>query len=112
MSTLAEFNEKIKSDGSFLASLPGVKSVSDLTYACIIGNVPLAKQAINNGGDVNETDSDGYTPLHAAAEKGSLQLVDLLLQLGANRGARTSTGFVPADLARQNGHSEVLSSLE
>jgi ankyrin repeat protein len=47
------------------------------------------------------------TPLHVAAASNLAEPVRLLLDLGADRGARTTTGLTPFALARQRGHADV-----
>jgi len=39
------------------------------------GKIDDFKRAIQSGADVNETDGEGQTALHVAAQKGSLEMV-------------------------------------
>lgn len=59
---------------------------------------------------IDARDGDGATALMAAAEAGSLECVDLLLQAGADPGLR-SGGATAADFARTHGHTEVAGKL-
>lgn len=54
----------------------------------------------------------GKTPLHAAAKKGHINFVRLLLEYGADKEATTKRGKTPAQLARKKGHSGIVEVLE
>lgn len=88
------------------SALPeGAIAVSELTYWSSIGNVGKVKLLLQKDPDVNHADADGYTALHAAAENGHVEVVNLLLAKGADRTKR-SMGMTPAELAKK--HPEVL----
>jgi ankyrin repeat protein len=72
----------------------------------------LVKQAINNGSDVNETDDEGITPLHAASEGSYLEIVKLLLEFGADKTRSNKEGFLPYDLAKKNGEESIVTLLQ
>lgn len=60
--------------------------------------------------DVNVTErGTGATPLHVAAARGELPLVEALLAAGANRYVMDSRGRSPLDMATDQGIKEVLS---
>ncbi len=65
--------------------------VTPLVMACTHGLVDIAKLLIKNGADVNLPGKNGTTPLIAAAGR-SLELVELLLEKGADPAARTQEG--------------------
>ncbi len=46
----------------------------------------------------------GYTALHLAANNGNVELVEFLLQSGADRNLKTSAGETAHDLALKQGH--------
>lgn len=48
-----------------------------------------------------------WTPLHTAAYKGNIQLVEYLLSKGANLEAINKSGYTPQMLAAMNGHHEI-----
>lgn len=50
-------------------------------------------------------------PLHVAAATNQIDAVKQLLELGADRAARTSTGLTPLAVARQRGHEAATTSL-
>jgi ankyrin repeat protein len=71
----------------------------------------LATGAFDNGA-VSQADENGWTPLHLAARRGSKECVQLLLQHGADRDAKTTQGLTPLDVARVNKRGAVVALLE
>lgn len=72
-----------------------------------------ARLLLQQGANVNAQASgeDNKTPLHNAAESGAKPLVQELLNHGADRAARTSTGQTPLDMAKANNHSDLFALL-
>jgi TPR repeat protein len=66
---------------------------------CLKGSAEQVKEAIDGGADMNMADGKGYTPLmHAiTADKG--EIANLLLDRGADAGARDSAGKTALDIA-------------
>jgi ankyrin repeat protein len=64
------------------------------------------------GGDVNETDSQDWTPLHWAAYFGHKDVVDILLHNNADRCCTDSQGWTPRKLSVFVGESTIAQSLE
>lgn len=56
---------------------------------------------------LDETGSDGRTPLMVAAAAGADTMVALLLELGADAARRDGEGRTAADLAFRNGHADL-----
>src|SRR5262245_34353280 len=88
LSIAAAMNAQNGSGQSPFSGFASFKKIEPLTYACTIGKMFMVKQAINEGANVNETDEDGITPLHVAAENGYVEIVELLLNYGADQNRR------------------------
>ncbi|TKS68292.1 Cyclin-dependent kinase 4 inhibitor B [Collichthys lucidus] len=79
----------------------------------MMGSWPVAQLLLKHGADPNVPDcSTGTTPLHDAARAGFLETVRLLVEYMADPQARDKTNCQPVDLARDNGHTEVVAFLE
>ena len=79
----------------------------------MMGSTQVAQLLLKHGADPNVTDRHtGATPLHDAARMGFLDTARLLVDFLANPHARDNTNYQPIDLARQNGHADVVAFLE
>ena len=111
MSFVAAINAQNGSTKSPLESLPSFTRVPSLIYACKIGKMFMVKDAINNGSDINETDDDGTTPLHASCEEGNIEMVQFLLDFGADKNILNNKGILPIELAENKGHHSIVELL-
>jgi ankyrin repeat protein len=66
-----------------------------------------AASLLANGGDPNAPQAGGSTPLHAAAARGSVVLVEMLLRKGAVAARRDAGERTPLDLAEEHRHRTV-----
>jgi ankyrin repeat protein len=66
---------------------------------------------IEAGADVNATQRHGWTPLHGAAQNGSLASVERLLAAGADPAARNDDGTSAIELAQAAGHEAIVARL-
>lgn len=66
----------------------------------------MAQLLLASGADANVTQQGGWTALHAAAARGSVALIRLLVSYQANRNAENNDGKTPYDLAVENGGAE------
>ncbi|XP_039606309.1 poly [ADP-ribose] polymerase tankyrase-1 isoform X1 [Polypterus senegalus] len=84
----------------------------ELFEACRNGDVSRVKRLVDSG-NVNAKDMAGRksTPLHFAAGFGRKDVVEHLLQTGANVHARDDGGLIPLHNACSFGHAEVVSLL-
>ena len=65
-------------------------------------NLVLVRLLHIHGADLNKTDSDSWTPLHAAAANGHHTIVSYLLSHGADRNKRTEEGETALDLVEED----------
>lgn len=83
-----------------------------LNWAAWYNHPAAIRFLVAHGATVNIFNRTGFTPLHHAAENGSLDAVRALLALGADR---TWTNFArqrPVDVARERGHAAVAALLD
>ena len=74
---------------------------------------------LNTGIDINKKNKDGWTALHIAASKNRLEIVELLIENGAEVDSKgdPSTifiwqrGFTPLHYATVNGHKDIVELL-
>ncbi|XP_013863189.1 cyclin-dependent kinase 4 inhibitor B [Austrofundulus limnaeus] len=79
----------------------------------MMGSSPVAQLLLQRGANPNVADSStGNTPLHDAAQTGFLETVRLLVEAGAEPRVKDNNNRLPADVARQSGHTEVCAFLE
>lgn len=79
----------------------------------MMGSTPVAQLLLKHGADPNVKDrSTGSTPLHDAARTGFLDTAKLLVLSLADPQAMDKTNRLPIDLARENGHTDVVAFLE
>ena len=77
------------------------------------GHANVVALFLEKGADVNSPAKMGaITLLHVGAHRGHQEIVTLLLKHGGNKNARLSSGERPVDLARQRGHTALISLLE
>jgi len=67
---------------------------------------------VAKGATVNVANLTGFTPLHHAAENGSLEAAQALLQAGADPGLLSGAGETAADVARRRNHPEVAAAID
>lgn len=82
--------------------------------ACIAGNEKLVRRLLDQGHPVNIRDNCGWLPLHEACNYGYKEIVELLVEKGANvndRGGSGCNGMTPLHDTCSNGHLEVIEYL-
>jgi ankyrin repeat protein len=80
-----------------------------LQYACSNGKVAAVKLLLAAGADPNWLGGD--PPIVMAADKGHLEIVQVLLAAGVKTGARTLNRATPLHMACQKGHIRVVETL-
>src|SRR5580693_1151240 len=81
-----------------------------LHYVVSWDDLAAAKALIDAGIDVDKAGDLGYTPLHVACMRGNIEMVQLLIDNGANLFA-LSEGDAPFATARLGGHDEICNLL-
>lgn len=84
-----------------------------LHAALALGRNPdTVKLLLAHGADPNATQVGGFTPLFSAAPANRRDLIDLLIDSGADAHHRSDLGKTAADFARERGHAELADWLE
>ena len=78
---------------------------------CIVSGLQ-ARQKVEPKNRLNSWDSTGQTPLYHAALSGLTEVVQVLLDAGADPGGRTFFGTVPTQAALVAGHWDVVEQLQ
>ena len=83
----------------------------DLFEAAKAGDTATIQGLLDQGANVNSTNKQGETPLHAAASADQSQVAMLLIQKGANVNSTTTGGWTPLHTAARFGATKVLTLL-
>lgn len=73
--------------------------------------IPLLTSLLKSGIDVNVRNSDGMTPLMAAASTGNLDIIRLLLAKGADTSITNNLGETAAAIAVRSNHPQAVDML-
>ncbi|MPC61697.1 Protein phosphatase 1 regulatory inhibitor subunit 16B [Portunus trituberculatus] len=77
------------------------EGLTALHQCCIDGSVDTVALLLKYGADVNVTDRDMWTPLHAAATCGHFKVVTMLVKAGANLTAVNGDGDMPHNITEE-----------
>lgn len=83
-----------------------------LQAALLTGEYDTAKLLLERGADVLVRQSQGFAPIHLAAESGRIDLVQLLLDHGAELNSRSDDGRTAYSEALRRNHSDVAEFLK
>jgi ankyrin repeat protein len=84
----------------------------DLLAMCILPSEKTATVAlIDQGADVNVTESDGWTPLHYVCRNGNAEVVKALLKKDADVHVKDSHGWTPLYYVCKLGHNNIAAML-
>ncbi len=73
------------------------------------GDLDAVRALLRAGEDVNETQGDGMTALHWAAEHGDARMAEMLIYAGANTDGGTRIGgYTALHIASRRGHADVV----
>ena len=82
----------------------------NLYRAIQVGDLDQIKRHLHWGTDINQAGPDGDYPLHMAARRGQVVVVEELLRHGAVRDVRDAHGLTPLELALLAGKTQVARS--
>ena len=85
-----------------------------LCWAASDGDKKMAELLLERGADVNlkrNTDKNGNSPLHIAAQRGFDEIVELLVNFDGDVNRINDNGFSPLHLAAIKGHTKVIQIL-
>lgn len=90
-----------------------IELANELFEASHWGNLMIVQGIVDKGANVNAVSNDGsYTaPMHAAASKGSLDIIQYFIARGAYLNPRTVDNWIPLHHAVRFGHRHVVSYL-
>ncbi len=92
-----------------MAPLHGAASGRDARKALAAARLLLAR---GQQGALEAIGAGGFTPLHLAASQGHRDLVELLLESGADAGALSDTDTTPLEIAAERGFNDIVRLLE
>ena len=78
-----------------------------LFEAAKAGNTQRVSALLNQGANVNASNANGETALHAAASRDQVAVAQLLIQRGANINSQTTQGWTPLHSAARFGKTAV-----
>lgn len=78
-----------------------------LNWAALANKPDAIRFLLRRGASINLGNRTGFTPLHHAAEAGSLQAAEALLAAGADVTKTNENGMSPADVARAREHADL-----
>jgi len=81
-----------------------------LGLACYFGQHEIARYLVLKGADVNMPSNNGFNvfPIHSAAAGNYTDIVQLLIESGANVNVKQQAGATPLHSAAQNGNPDML----
>src|SRR5439155_19439531 len=95
-----------------LSALLAAASSSPFADAAMKGDRDALRVLLKQGADVSGAQGDGMSALHYAAERGDVEMAEMLVYAGANVGATTRIGqYTPLHLASQSGSAAVVQAL-
>lgn len=96
--------------GAHIDAHKGSKQCTPIFLAVTNGHSSTVELLLERGAH-HDLDVGGWTPLHAASQQGSVEVVRLLLQKGADLRTTVETGWQPLHFASAQGHHDVVELL-
>jgi ankyrin repeat protein len=88
-----------------------VELSEELFTAAHLGYMPIVRNLVEQGANVNYISADRTSPMHAAASRGYLDVIQYLRSRGAYLNPRTVEDWIPLHHAVRFGHREVVNYL-
>ena len=110
-STTAAVKQEAYAPTGHYGKAPSAVVHGDLFEAAKAGDVATIQGLLSQGANVNSTNKQGETPLHAAASANQSQVASLLIQKGANVNSTTTGGWTPLHTAARFKATQVLTLL-
>ena len=105
------FVEWLVSHGADIHARDWEYNNTPIHYAARRGYIELVQFFLEQGADINDVGTEGWTPLHMAGREGHTKIVQLLLERGASVNVKSNQGETPLQLAIQKGHEDVAALL-
>ena len=83
-----------------------------LNWATWYNHPAIIRLLVAQGATIDLANLTGFTPLHHAAENGSVEAARVLLELGADWTLANNDGLRPIDVARERGQLEMVALLD
>ena len=83
-----------------------------LNWAALGNRVDAIRFLLRRGASIDMTNRTGFTPLHHAAEAGSLEAAEVLLAAGADAARLNVAGMSAADIARAREHPDIAAKID
>ncbi|MFL5381430.1 MAG: ankyrin repeat domain-containing protein [Longimicrobiaceae bacterium] len=83
-----------------------------LNWAALANRPDAIRFLLRHGASIDMANRTGFTPLHHAAEAGSLEAVEALLAAGADAARLNAAGMSAADVARGREHPDVAAKID
>ena len=109
--TTAAIKKEAYAPTGHYSKAPSAVIHGDLFEAAKAGDVATIRGLLDQGANVNSTNKQGETPLHAASSANQSKVAMLLIQKGANVNSTTTGGWTPLHTAARFGASQVVTLL-
>ena len=84
----------------------------DFTHSLFLKCFSVVDNIIEiNSSTINDTDTNGNSPLHRAAESGNADVIKYLLKSGASINDKNALGLTPIQIAANYGQTEAVQAL-
>tara|TARA_B100001250_G_C19604238_1_gene702016 strand:+ start:443 stop:904 length:462 start_codon:yes stop_codon:yes gene_type:complete len=105
--------ELLLKNGADVSVLDPSMNATALHAAAYAGRSQAARLLIEYGVEIDKQGPvNGYTALHDAIWQNNIETALIILKGGANKNIKSNQGQTPLDLAKSNGHKELINLLQ